>query len=1117
VDIQDGRYQRIYPRLLLEKVTGRIELTGNQAEIEKIQGILNGGKASASGKMGLSGWLIPEAEIILKSEESLFDFPKGLHSQVSGDLKFISDGKTYQAAGTMTILDARYRDDFKVGTAVYNFLRRGSIPETLREPNPFLKKLNLDINIGIPNNFIIDNNISNAEVLGDLRLVGTPYNPGLSGRVSVAEGGEIYFNQNTFSVEQGTVDFINPTRIEPDLNLSARTQVQDYSIHLIVQGTPGKLTASLVSDPPLSEPNIISLLVMGKTLESASASVATVAGSTALSYLNNAITGTIEQATAKVLGLESVRIDAGLVSTEENPEARITIGQHLSRDFELVFSQDLKDARNQMWMLNYNPFRSFNIQGIKRDNNELNLALRHEIQFGLKADPHQIPGDKGEIKELTVGNIQLEGNMSLPESAILQSLKLKKGKKINFAELQKALERIRKLYQKNNHLNLSLAVKREETDGKLGISLRIDSGPKIFLDYEGDQIPDKIKKEIVETWFGSPFGQLAMEDIEQKIRIHFMEKRFYQVQVKSTEKRGGKGERILVFQTIKGHRFGKPDFRIAGTRALSDKVIAAHLERSGAMNYAFYRPAEWIKSIEEFYNLQGYLRPKIKLPVVHLDPEENRASVDVSLEEGSRFKVGIIKIAGLHFFEENQIHSEIGVLTGDIVSPVKINQIDRKIYDLYVQMGFNDVRVQSDIQVNVDKSTVDLNIDIQENQIGVIAQIEIEGNKLTDKKTILRELKFYKGDVVNFRTINATRKGLYDLGIFERVSIDINPLKQDEKNLYFQVAINVIEFKPYRLRYGFQYDTETSFGVLASLVNRNFLGNADLLGGSFRLNRDERDTRVFFRSPYFFFQKISTEFFLFSNRLTKQAFTLDRTGFTLQQQLKIKMSNVISYNFTFEKIDTFYPIFEGVQNMDTTARIGTFNVAFTRDTRDDIVDTTRGIFLSQSLRYAPGFFRSNAQFIRYFGQFNTYQKLSDLFTYAASIRIGLGKGLNEELPASERFFAGGGTTIRGFKKDEIGPRDSSTDLPLGGDAVFILNQELRFAIFKKFGGVIFLDLGNVYPKISDFDILDIRKTAGIGFRLHTPFVLVRLDWGFKLDRRPGETLSQIFFSIGQAF
>jgi outer membrane protein assembly complex protein YaeT len=1129
VDIQEGRYQRIYPRLLLEQVNGEIKFKGDQAEIEKIQGVLNGGGAIINGKILFDGLTIHEADVVLKNENSLFDFPRGLHSQVSGDLKFISDGKDHQVAGKITILDARYRDDFRVGTAVFNLLRKDSSRETFRELNPFLKKLNLKIDIGIPNNFIIDNNIAKSEVAADLQLTGTPYNPSLSGRASIAEGGEVYFNQNTFFVEQGTVDFINPIRIEPELNLNARTQVKEYDIRLTVQGTPDKLTASLVSDPPLSEPNIISLLVMGRTLESASAPVLSVAGSTALSYLNNAITGRIEQATARALGLDSVRIDAGLVSTEENPEARITVGQHLSRDFELVFSQDLKDTRNQMWMLNYNPYKSFNIQGLKRDNNELNLALRHEIQFGLKASSQLIPENTLGKKNFIVGNIELEGEMALPESEIFQRLKLKKGKKIDFAALQEALERIRKLYQKNDYLSFSLAARREETNGRLDIILQIDSGQKISLEYDGAPIPKKLKKEIVETWVGSPLGQLALEDIEQRILVHFMEKRYYEVQVRSSERRGEKGERTLVFNTIKSRRYGKPKIEIKGNRAISKKLISAHIEKSGLINSAFYKPTEWVKSIEDLYIRHGYLRPKVHLPVVQLKQDEKKAFVEVSIDEGIRFMVENVKLKGQQFFKENQILGEIGIRPGDIVSLDRFNQADHKIQEMYVQNGFNDVRIQTDVQVNADKGTVDLESNVQENKRGMIAEIKIEGNKLTDEKIIRRELMFDKGEVLNFRMINETRKRLYDLGIFGRVSIDIIPLEQDEKKpaevnkeldndvQYCRVVINLDELKPYRLRYGLQYDTESSYGVLANLVNRNFLGNANLLGASFRLNRDERDTRAFFRSPYFFSRKISTEILLFNNRTTKPAFTLDRTGFTLQQQMKIKMSNVISYNYSFEKIDTLYPVFEGIQNVDTTDRISTLNAAFSRDTRDDIMNATRGMFLSQNIRVAPGFLGSKTPFIRYFGQFNTYQRLSDFLIYASSVRIGLGKGLNEDLPASERFFAGGGTTIRGFKKDELGPRDPSSNLPLGGDAVFILNQELRFPILKKLGGVVFLDLGNVYQKISDFSFFDVRKTAGFGFRLHTPFVLVRFDWGFKLDRRPGESLSQIFFSIGQAF
>ena len=83
--------------------------------------------------------------------------------------------------------------------------------------------------------------------------------------------------------------------------------------------------------------------------------------------------------------------------------------------------------------------------------------------------------------------------------------------------------------------------------------------------------------------------------------------------------------------------------------------------------------------------------------------------------------------------------------------------------------------------------------------------------------------------------------------------------------------------------------------------------------------------------------------------------------------------------------------------------------------------------------------------------------------------------------------------------------------------MLVLNNEIRFPLIGRFDGVGFLDVGNVYPHISDFSITDIRKAAGLGIRVHTPWFLLRLDYGVKLDRRTGESFGRLFFSIGQAF
>jgi outer membrane protein assembly factor BamA len=257
-----------------------------------------------------------------------------------------------------------------------------------------------------------------------------------------------------------------------------------------------------------------------------------------------------------------------------------------------------------------------------------------------------------------------------------------------------------------------------------------------------------------------------------------------------------------------------------------------------------------------------------------------------------------------------------------------------------------------------------------------------------------------------------------------------------------------------------------------------------------------------------------------------------RRGFSISQETRWKDHYILNYGYRFEKLsseqvppDPFFPD-------PIRLNVSPFTMSFTRETRDDILDATRGDFLSNTFEWAPAQLggENSLHFIRYFGQYFRYFPLSEpsaipyrgnvqraRWVYATGGRIGLSRGLGGQLiPAAEQFYAGGGTTVRGFAQDQLGGTDFS-GVPVGGDAVFMLNNELRFPLFWIFDGVTFLDVGNIYDKVGDFSIADLRKSAGVGLRLRTPFFLIRLDYGMKLDRRDGESAGQFFFSIGQAF
>jgi len=188
------------------------------------------------------------------------------------------------------------------------------------------------------------------------------------------------------------------------------------------------------------------------------------------------------------------------------------------------------------------------------------------------------------------------------------------------------------------------------------------------------------------------------------------------------------------------------------------------------------------------------------------------------------------------------------------------------------------------------------------------------------------------------------------------------------------------------------------------------------------------------------------------------------------------------------------------------------------DTRDNPFDPKKGILSGISVKFTSPAFLSETDFVKLIFHGSTYHQLNKRFVLALSLRGGIAEGYREtrELPIVERFFLGGRTTVRGYEQDTLGPKGEDGN-PTGGNAFLLANLELRTSLGKGIGFVTFLDGGNVWLKAKDIEPGNLKYTAGVGLRYNTPVGPIRIDYGHKLEREPGESRGEIHFSIGHAF
>ena len=240
------------------------------------------------------------------------------------------------------------------------------------------------------------------------------------------------------------------------------------------------------------------------------------------------------------------------------------------------------------------------------------------------------------------------------------------------------------------------------------------------------------------------------------------------------------------------------------------------------------------------------------------------------------------------------------------------------------------------------------------------------------------------------------------------------------------------------------------------------------------------------------------------------SFEVQRVGLTASLSRRFTEFVSMEAGYTLERVR----LMRVKGKVDTTIERGSTSDLFLtviRDTRDDLLNPTRGELMRVKAEYAGGLLRGTNPFFRSQSTLSLFWKLGGEFVAALSVRGGFIKSRRSgyQVPVYERFLLGGDRSVRGFDRHALGA-------PYGGNAAFNFQSEIRFPLWR-IGGVLFLDGGGVWSHLDVIDPATMRIGFGGGLRYASPFGVLRADVAF---RRGVESLwerTEVYVGLGQAF
>ncbi|MGA9882200.1 MAG: POTRA domain-containing protein [Candidatus Acidiferrales bacterium] len=755
-----------------------------------------------------------------------------------------------------------------------------------------------------------------------------------------------------------------------------------------------------------------------------------------------------------------------------------------------------------------------------------------------------------------IGAIAINNKTPYINARLLRHSRLSQKNSLTLDLLSRASQRLKKFLVDQGYLGAGVAISPQTYDAKsnrVPLTLAVTAGPRVRIETSGAHVSKSRLRKLLPVYAEGAVDEDLLQEGRRNLRNYFQSEGYFNAAVDvSTRQDKQDKEQVITYQITRGDHYRLAGVAFDGNKYFESSLLVGRLKLQTASFASSGRFSQQMMrddadSIRALYLSNGFRDARVTTDVDdQYHGKRNDLFVTFHIVEGAQTRIADLKIEGNHAISTDTLLSVTGSTAGQPYSESGVSSDRDNILAVYFNEGFPDARMDAQVKPASDHE-VSLAYRVIEGRQVDVSKLLLTGYEFTRRGIIARQVTIKPGGPLREGEVASTQRQLYNLGVFSRVQVaPQNPTGTDPEKA---VVVDVTEGDRYTVGYGVGFEVQriaggssnpngTTIGAsprgIFEIARNNMFGRAQTLSLTTRASTLEYRASLNYTAPNFLNDRnLSLQLTTYADK-TQDVNTFTSTqfqaGFQVAQHLS--PSSSLLYQYFYRRVEasnlvsTINP--EQIPLLSQPTLVSGFDITYARDHRNNPADATHGTFNTVDFSDAIESIGSSASYLRGFFQNSSFYSFGRAFVFARSVRFGVEAPLGNTLPPyselclvscvtiplPERFYAGGGTSLRGFGLNQAGPRDPTTGFPIGGLALLIFNQELRFPmrlplIGNRLGGTIFYDGGNVYDDIyhitlawkskSLTDLNYWSNTVGFGLRYPTPVGPVRVDFGLLLN------------------